>query len=105
MLVCAGYKSRGLPCAFSWLVYLWEQWYSAQCFSNDSGVHDQSNTVYSIAPSGTMVFATGSIYWTSALDTYRLPMDKLCIGQETVIPGMQKLMANVMAALVVPHTS
>jgi hypothetical protein len=94
----------GLSCAFSWLVYLWEQCYSAQCFSN-GGVPDQSNTIYSIAPSSAMVFATGSIYWTSALDTYRLPMDKLRIGQETVIPGMQKLMANVMAALVVPHTS
>lgn len=72
---------------------------------NDGGIPDQSNTAYYIAPSGAMVFATGSIYWTSALDAYRLHMDKLCIGQETVIPGMQKLMANVMEALVVPHTS
>jgi hypothetical protein len=28
--------------------------------------HDISNTTYYIAPSGAMVFATGSIYWTAA---------------------------------------
>jgi len=63
--------------------------------------NDISNTTYYIAPSGAMVFATGSLYWTRSLDSYRLDMDKKCAGQNTVIPGMQKLMANVMNALVV----
>jgi len=70
---------------------------------NDSKIADTSDTTYYIAPSGAMVFATGSIYWTLALDGYRFQMDKLCIGQNPVVPGMQKLMANVMAALVVHH--
>jgi hypothetical protein len=60
---------------------------------------DTSNTTYYIAQSGAMVFATGSIYWTASLDAYRLHTDKMCAGQNSVIPGMQKLMANVMAAL------
>jgi hypothetical protein len=71
---------------------------------NDSDVSDQSNTTYYIAPSGAMVFATGSGYWTSALDSYRLHTDAECIGQELVVPGIQRLMANVMKALVVHHT-
>jgi hypothetical protein len=70
---------------------------------NDSKKADTSDTTYYIAPSGAMVFATGSIYWTLALDGYRFQIDKLCIGQNPVVPGMQKLMANVMAALVVHH--
>ncbi len=64
---------------------------------------DVSNTTYYIAPSGAMVFATGSIYWTRSLDSYRLYQDKNCAGQNTVIPGMQKLMARVMDALVINH--
>jgi hypothetical protein len=71
---------------------------------NDSNVPDQGNTTYYIAPSGAMVFATGSIYWTSALDSYRLHTDAECIGQELVVPGIQRLMANVMKALAVHHT-
>jgi hypothetical protein len=50
-----------------------------------------------------MVFATGSIYWTLALDNYRFQTDALCTGQDLVVPGMQKLMARVMDALVVHH--
>jgi len=50
-----------------------------------------------------MVFATGSIYWTRALDSYRLYKDKMCAGQTLVIPGMQKLMAHMMDALVSKH--
>ena len=65
---------------------------------------DISNTTYYIAPSGAMVFATGSIYWALALDNYRFHADKLCTGQSTVVPGMQKLMANVMNALVIHHS-
>ncbi len=64
---------------------------------------DVSNTTYYIAPSGAMVFATGSIYWARSLDSYRLDGGKMCAGQNTVIPGMQKLMARVMVALVIDH--
>lgn len=70
---------------------------------NDSGHPDSSNTTYYIAPSGAMVFATGSIYWTYGLDSYRLHADPTCGSRDTVIPGMQTLMANVMAALIVRH--
>lgn len=64
------------------------------------GQHDTSHTTYYIAPSGAMVFATGSLYWTAALDDYRFAKD----AQETpVVPQLQKLMANVMDALIVRH--
>ena len=72
---------------------------------SDVGVPDASNTVYYIAPSGAMVFAAGSIYWTAALDNYRLLMDPHCNVQQRVVPGMQKLMANVMDALLTHHIS
>ena len=64
---------------------------------------DTGNTTYYIAPSGAMVFAAGSIYWTLALDTYRFQIDKSCADQSPVVLGMQKLMARVMDALVVHH--
>src|SRR6266516_901476 len=64
---------------------------------------DVSHTTYYIASSGAMVFATGSIYWTRALDSYRHYKDKMCAGQTLVIPGMQKLMAHMMDALVSKH--
>jgi len=64
---------------------------------------DFSNTTYYIAPSGAMVFATGSIYWTISLDSYRLSTNKLCAGQDPVVPGLQKLMAKVMNALMIDH--
>jgi hypothetical protein len=64
---------------------------------------DVSNTTYYIAPSGAMVFATGSIYWTRSLDSYQLYKDKMCAGLNIVIPGMQKLMAHVIDALVINH--
>ena len=66
---------------------------------------DISDTTYYIAPSGSMVFATGSIYWTTSLDSYRLHSDPSCAGQNPVVPGMQKLMANVMNELIVRHLS
>jgi len=50
-----------------------------------------------------MIFATGSVYWTSALDGYRFTPDPLCKNQAAVVPEMQHLMANVMAALIVHH--
>ncbi|GAC1566511.1 MAG: hypothetical protein NVS3B14_09430 [Ktedonobacteraceae bacterium] len=70
---------------------------------NDTGRVTSSNTTYYIAPSGAMVFATGSIYWTEALDSYRLQVDPSCLYQKPVVPGMQQLMTNVMAALAVRH--
>ena len=65
---------------------------------------DISNTTYYIAPSGAMVFATGSIYWTIALDSYRYQVDNSCAGQNPVVPGIQMFMAHVMDALVNPHS-
>jgi hypothetical protein len=69
----------------------------------DNNKADISNTTYYIAPSGAMVFATGSIYWTASLDDYRYHTDNLCAGQNTEVPGMQKLMANIMDALAIHH--
>jgi hypothetical protein len=60
---------------------------------------DVSDTTYYIAPSGAMVFATGSIYWTRGLDTYLYQADALCAGQSAPIAGMQRLMARIMDAL------
>jgi hypothetical protein len=70
-----------------------------------SSVPDVSNTTYYIASSGAMVFATGSISWTSALDDYRANTHDLCPEQMSAVPGMQKLIANVMDALIVHHPS
>jgi hypothetical protein len=67
------------------------------------GQEDISNTTAYVASSGALVFATGSIYWTSALDSYRFEEDPNCENQPTVVPEMQHLMANVMAALLVKH--
>lgn len=64
---------------------------------------DVSNTTYYLAASGAMVFATGSIYWTAALDSYRLSTSNSCATQGSVVPGMQKLMAHVMDALLINH--
>jgi hypothetical protein len=66
--------------------------------------HDISNTTYYIALSGAMVFATGSISWTAALDSYRYDTNQLCAGQNPVVPGMQKLMVHVMEGLIVHHS-
>jgi hypothetical protein len=70
---------------------------------NDENRADIGQTAYYIASSGAFVFATGSIYWTYALDSYRPYVDTACGDRDVVVPGMQKLMANVMAALVVRH--
>ncbi|HZU01815.1 MAG TPA: N,N-dimethylformamidase beta subunit family domain-containing protein [Ktedonobacteraceae bacterium] len=72
---------------------------------NDAGQADTSNTTYYFAPSGAMVFASGSIYWTSALDSYRESVYKACAQQDPVVPGMQKLMAHIMSELVIHHPS
>lgn len=59
---------------------------------------DYSSTTYYIAHSGALVFATGSIYWAHALDSMRIGPVNGCTHPDTVIPGMQRLLANVMAA-------
>ena len=72
---------------------------------DDNNISDTSNTTYYIAQSGSLVFATGSMYWTAALDSYRFTQEPLCIGKPLVVPGMQQLLANVMKALVIIHFS
>ena len=72
---------------------------------NDSNISDFSNTTYYIASSGAMVFATGSIYWTAALDSYRFNQDPTCVGKALVVPGLQQLFTNVMSALYTTHFS
>lgn len=71
--------------------------------TNDSGQSDSSNTTSYIASSGAMVFATGGIYWTRALDNYRFEPDTHCSGQPTIVAGMQNLMAHVMKQITVLH--
>ncbi len=68
---------------------------------NGNNHPDVSNTTYYIAPSGAMVFATGSIYWTRSLDSYRLYGNSRCGAQDIAVPGMQELMTHVMDALVI----
>jgi len=72
---------------------------------DDNGKPDTSNSTYYIAHSGALVFATGSIYWSYALDDYRFNPDPVCSGLSHAVPGLQKLMSNVMAEIVVLHPS
>jgi hypothetical protein len=72
---------------------------------NNLGILDESNTTYYIAKSGAMVFATGSIAWTTALDDYRLHFDKFCARQNPVVPQMQQLLVNIFHELGVRHPS
>ena len=65
--------------------------------TNKQSQPSTSNTTTYIAPSGALVFATGSIDWTWALDGYRWAG-----GQTVPIPQIQKLMANIMGALIWP---
>ncbi|GCE17397.1 N,N-dimethylformamidase beta subunit family domain-containing protein [Dictyobacter kobayashii] len=76
---------------------------SSPTVSSETKQTDVSNSAYYIAPSGALVFATGSIYWETTLDNYRAHVDPKCGDKSTAVPGMQALMANVMAALVVKH--
>src|SRR5258705_2145653 len=69
----------------------------------DENEADTSNTAYYISPSGALVFATGSIYWTLSLDDYRYEPDPKCENQSHAIPEMQKLMSNVMEAVALSH--
>jgi len=67
------------------------------------GKHDTSNTTYYIASSGALVFATGSIYWTAALDSYRYDWTLNGTIEAQEIPEMQQLMKNIMSALIKLH--
>ncbi|GCE03721.1 N,N-dimethylformamidase beta subunit family domain-containing protein [Dictyobacter aurantiacus] len=71
--------------------------------SSETRQPDVSNSAYYIAPSGALVFATGSIYWETTLDSYRAHDDPKCGDKSTAVPEMQVLMKNVMAALIVKH--
>lgn len=71
--------------------------------SPPTSASDVSNTTYYIAQSGALVFATGSIYWSFSLDSLRLAPVGPCAQQDRAVPEMQRLMANVMDALVVQH--
>jgi hypothetical protein len=64
------------------------------------GIQDSSNTTYYIAPSGALVFATGSIYWTAALDGYRYDRTLYGTKDAKTIPEIQQLMKNIMDALI-----
>ena len=98
-------------------------------YSDVTHITAASNTTYYFAQSGALVFATGSFFFSSALDSYRSPdmlqnmsPTKYC-GQrntnssipdlrgvpgmstpDTIIPGMQMLMKNVMDQLTSRHT-
>ncbi|HLZ63215.1 MAG TPA: N,N-dimethylformamidase beta subunit family domain-containing protein [Ktedonosporobacter sp.] len=66
------------------------------------GKTDLSHTTYYVAPSGSMVFATGSIFWTSALDSYRYSISPWK-NEAQAVPEIQNLMGNVMDALITHH--
>jgi hypothetical protein len=68
------------------------------------GRHDDSNTTYYVAKSGALVFDAGSIKWDFALDSLRLTPDRWCSTQHAPVPGMQRLLANVLAAMIVRQT-
>lgn len=62
---------------------------------DENGNPDTQHTTTYVAPSGALVFASGSHAFTFALDTYRWSQ----AGTPYVVPGIQALMANVMSAL------
>jgi hypothetical protein len=73
-----------------------------------------SSTAYYIAPSGAFVFASGSIYWSYALDDLRVwnfrnaaqvVRANPCFAQSRAIPGIQTLMEHVMNELLINHHS
>ena len=76
---------------------------SSPTISSETKQADVSNSAYYVAPSGALVFASGSIYWETALDNYRLHEDTKCVGKSVAVPEMQILMKNIMDALVVKH--
>ncbi|MBV9228347.1 MAG: hypothetical protein JOZ18_03465 [Chloroflexi bacterium] len=64
------------------------------------GQPDVSHTTYYVAPSGSLVFASGSNYWTSALDDYRYGTHLHWTNGAKTVSAIQKLMSNVMDALI-----
>jgi hypothetical protein len=85
---------------------------SSTVFTNGNG--DESDTVYYVAPSGALVFASGSIYFAYALDDLHIwdvpnpqgfPFYQTCLGtsRSAAIPGIETLMAHVMVALVLKN--
>lgn len=67
---------------------------------NTQQQQDVSNTSYYYAPSGALIFASGSIYWDRALDTFRLFPSGACRPQDDLVPGIQLLLQHVLAAAV-----
>lgn len=61
-----------------------------------SGGSDTQHTTTYVAPSGALVFASGSHAFTFALDTYRWTF----AGTPYIVPGIQQLMSNVLPALI-----
>jgi hypothetical protein len=63
--------------------------------TDTSSQSDVSHTTTHVGNGGALVFASGSISWTWALDSYRWAGNA-----SGVIPEMQRLMANIMTALI-----
>jgi hypothetical protein len=76
---------------------------ASKTVASDPTQPDIGNTSYYYAPSGAMVFASGSIYWAFALDTYREIPDPTCGAKNTAVPEIQALMTNVMSEVIVKH--
>ena len=70
---------------------------SAATDVSSQNVH--SETTFYTALSGALVFATGSMQWTWALDSYQFGNTYIPGTNGYVVPQMQILMANVMGAL------
>ncbi len=68
------------------------------------GTTDAGDTTYYVASSGALVFDAGTVNWGYALDSFRLVPPNDCSGQTAPVPGLQKLMSNVMAALIVKQS-
>jgi hypothetical protein len=69
---------------------------------------DTSNTTYFVAASGSLVFASGSIYWSSALDDLRVsdvapefgPVDP---GATCALSGQSRAVSEIQALMVPCH--
>ena len=75
---------------------------SSHVVAHDGSV-DVSNSTYYVAPSGALVFATGSIYWSFALDDYRMFSVAGCSEASHAQPEMGRLLASIMDALAIRH--
>jgi hypothetical protein len=76
---------------------------SSPVLESDTKQNQTSNSTYYIAPSGAMVFDSGSIAWSNALESYRPDPDKVCGATNRAVPEIQALMSNIMDALIVKH--